>query len=612
MGFKSVYQTLRELFPQVDTRLLKAVAIEHAQNPDSAVEYILTEVLPCIGNSSSAPTFAVKDKGQTVETGIASSSMLGSISGNCAIPSTQNNGRNLDEDSLAYYDANESNDQVSGNSNSALAVGLGECSKDNNREAVGDRDAVFPFLSQDKETDMCADRTGYASSPSVTVECGETDVSLGNVPNVQLDCSNGRLSCDLELGLVSDSLKEQPSGHCNSVEYRVSTEGAIENQTSEVSLIPQTEAESRFDSFLDSEFTHEFPESDAVGALSETLSSTIMTRSGQICRVDLLEDIIEEAKNYKDTVCSAMKEVVGLMEEVEFQENEAEQAKVASARGGLDILEKVEEIKKMLIHAKETNEMHAGEVYGEKSILATEVKELQARLLGLADEKDRSLSMLDEMRKSLQERLAVVEEQKRAAEKETFDKQEIAQRALAEQELIMDKVVQESKLLQQEAEENAKLRDFLMEKGQVVDVLQGEISVICQDVKLLKENFDNRLTLNKSLSLPTDQTSCRLTSSNSSVKSAGSLKSLASMRSITSLNRTTSSRSSASSKSTTSLKSTASDASDLATNQINWPVSPTKSSGEWQLNKSVVRGEYVSYESPRKPLSDEDWELCDM
>ena len=36
-------------------------------------------------------------------------------------------------------------------------------------------------------------------------------------------------------------------------------------------------------------------------------------------------------------------------------------------------------------------------MYGEKSILATEVKELQTRLLGLSDEKDKSISVLDEV-----------------------------------------------------------------------------------------------------------------------------------------------------------------------------------------------------------------------
>ncbi|KAK9724246.1 hypothetical protein RND81_05G058200 [Saponaria officinalis] len=615
MGFKSVYQTLRELFPQVDIRLLKAVAIEHSKDPDSAVEYILTEVLPCTGDGANPPTSAVENNGKTVETRNASSSKLESISGNRAIPSSQNDGHNLKDDSLAFYDANDSDDHVSGNSKTALNVELGE--------AVIDLDGAVSVPAQDRKVDLCDNRTGDASSstvdsgPEQPVLGNGQNISLGNGQNIPQDLNNGSLSCDLELAPVSDSLNEQPSEDCNSAECSVSTECAINDQkTSAASLIPQPkEAENGFNSFLDSEFDHEFPESNAIGAESETLLSTIMTRSGQICRVDLLEDIIEEAKNYKDTVCSAMESVVSLMEEVELQEKEAEQAKVASTRGGLDILEKVEEIKKMLIHAKEANDMHAGEVYGEKSILATEVKELQVRLLGLTDEKERSLSMLDEMRKSLEERLAIVEEQKRAAEKELFDKQEIAQRALADQELIMDKVVQESKLLQQEADENAKLRDFLVEKGRVVDVLQGEISIICQDVKLLKENFDNRLPLNKSLSL--DQTSSRLQSSTSSVKSTASLKSLTSMRSVASLNRTTSLKSTASSRSNVSIRSTTSDGSDLGTYQINWPESPQKtsqqSSPKWQTNNGVVGKEHVTYESKtQKPLSDEDWELCDM
>lgn len=40
---------------------------------------------------------------------------------------------------------------------------------------------------------------------------------------------------------------------------------------------------------------------------------------------------------------------------------------------------------------------HAGEVYGEKAILVTEVKELENRLLSLSDERDKSLAILDEV-----------------------------------------------------------------------------------------------------------------------------------------------------------------------------------------------------------------------
>lgn len=40
---------------------------------------------------------------------------------------------------------------------------------------------------------------------------------------------------------------------------------------------------------------------------------------------------------------------------------------------------------------------HAGEVYGERAILATEVRELQSRLLSLSDERDKSLATLEEV-----------------------------------------------------------------------------------------------------------------------------------------------------------------------------------------------------------------------
>ena len=59
----------------------------------------------------------------------------------------------------------------------------------------------------------------------------------------------------------------------------------------------------------------------------------------------------------QDSLFSAMESVIGLMKEVEFQEKAAQAAKEDATRGGLKILEKVEELKKMLNHAKEANDM---------------------------------------------------------------------------------------------------------------------------------------------------------------------------------------------------------------------------------------------------------------
>lgn len=61
------------------------------------------------------------------------------------------------------------------------------------------------------------------------------------------------------------------------------------------------------------------------------------------------------------------------------------------------------------------------------------------------------------MNQTLEARLAVADELKKAAEKEKLEKEAAARSALAEQEAIMEKVVQESKILQQEAEENSRV-----------------------------------------------------------------------------------------------------------------------------------------------------------
>ncbi|KAM1999240.1 hypothetical protein ACFX16_006697 [Malus domestica] len=96
-------------------------------------------------------------------------------------------------------------------------------------------------------------------------------------------------------------------------------------------------------------------------------------------------------------VQAAMESVINMMREVEVQEKAVDIVQEEASRGGLDIMVKVEELKRMLAHAKDANDMHAGEVFGEKAILATEAKELQSRLLNLLDERDKSLAILNEV-----------------------------------------------------------------------------------------------------------------------------------------------------------------------------------------------------------------------
>nr|XP_048337248.1 paramyosin isoform X1 [Ziziphus jujuba var. spinosa] len=491
MGFKSVYRCLQDVFPQIDARILKAVAIEHSKDADAAVNDVITDVLPYLKRDSVTPTNSpgyqngsglsnlieethpspYSEQGCT--SGVTSDKANDTNNSFCADPQLHDEAEN--EPQFPYVSVpGDSNSQLSGSTASEE-----EHTSDVNNHLSGSAPSEEKHSSDDNNQLI-----GSAPECDGSLLDVESSVAQLVAPFVQEQTQDVR-ECDVQsefcsLLPVADCEKSQASNssdHTSKTDYIVTEMEDIEDELSR---------------------------------------NSIVTRSGHLCRTDILEEIIEDAKSNKRSLFTAMESVINMMREVELQEKAAEQAKEEAAKGGLDILVKVEELKQMLAQAKEANDMHAGEVYGERAILATELKELQSRLLGLSDERDKSLATLDEIHHTLEARLAAAEEVRKAAELEKLEKEESAKNALAEQEAIMKKVVQESKLLQQEAEENAKLREFLMKRGRIVDMLQGEISVICLDVSLLKEKFDERVPLSQSLS--SSQTSCILASSGSSLK----------------------------------------------------------------------------------------------
>ncbi|KAJ9696245.1 hypothetical protein PVL29_008469 [Vitis rotundifolia] len=388
---------------------------------------------------------------------------------------------------------------------------------------------------------------------------GDGIISSLNGQHADSDSFNGPVMCDFDT--VTRKKGQEASG-LDGIQVEMiqvvpdtdAPERLLQAEIDSISCITHCEKEESNVSFDHDAKQEDDFDIEMVGDVAEPVLNTIVTQSGHICSTDFLEEMIEDAKNNKKTLFSSMDSVMNIMREVELQEKAAQQAREEAARGGLEILTRVEELKEMLQHAKEANGMvvyllirrcyliyeflifsqnstnaelsvslslqHAGEVYGEKAILATEARELQSRLLSLSDERDKSLKILDEMRHALEARLTAAEEDIKAAEQVKFEKEDSARKALAEQEAIMEKVVQESMMLKQEAEENSKLQEFLMDRGRIVDMLQGEISVICQDVKFLKVKFDDRVPLSQSLS--SSQTSCKLASSSSSLKSMSS------------------------------------------------------------------------------------------
>ncbi|CAK9151046.1 unnamed protein product [Ilex paraguariensis] len=567
MGFNTVYRVLQEIFPQVaevDTRLLRAVAVEHRKDADAAVEAVLNEIIPFLSERTMV-TSSSNEKGIVLNSpeAVTDANTTSQSDDTLLVDSTCLDEANAwTQNGSSFYDANDGHDQVfrgDGNdelvssekchesndkvgldmSSNAMSValmheaGANDEHHHHNKQGTAQSEEITSLWKYEESRPMVGfDQSSH--SLSTTLEYGDVGANGRMNSSVRdvLGNSDRPAACDLDMADQGEIHQELLYMDGNILEAKNSM---VQLTASPAKELTQNASESSLQlvampDMLTADVAQ--PElTDSINAASKNYISAnemllldgdstlndVITRSGHICSIALLEDIIEDARSNKKTLFSAMESVISLMREVELQEKAAEEAKEEAAGAGLDILIRVEDLKQMLRHAKEANDMHTGEVYGEKAILVTEVRELQSRVHSLSDERDKALAILDEMSQTLEVRLAEAEKLRKEAERERLEKVDTAQKAISDQELIMEKVVQESNILKQETEENSKLREFLIDRGRVVDMLQGEISVICQDVKLLKEKFDDHVPLSKSFT--SSQTSCILASSSSSSKS---------------------------------------------------------------------------------------------
>ncbi|KAL8029020.1 hypothetical protein ABFX02_14G201000 [Erythranthe guttata] len=573
MGFHQVFHSLQEVFPEIDARILRAVAVEHSRDADAAVEAVLVEIIPFLseisrpGTPLSGSTTSVGKPSQadvhsvaTVETGVSVPAHFVDYTGEPNGLNLNHRGKKPALHAEPFYDTYDGPYEGERSVRQARVYQLNGKGVRKNADVLVRRRSQGIVINEDraqKNADVHR-RSEAVAFETIGLNTLQSEVRGDSKENETVSADK----CPThELGIVQDEvleidqqinpLKEKedfdhlevnfgglaikesdvgkscPDGNNSDVEIAspivdALTTGVLENSSE---LVVVSEVDGSDEGKLELEVslptnTDPIVESSCniVGTEDESTLSTSMSQSSQVQVMDALEEIITDARNNKKTMFAAMESVISLMREVELKEQAVEQAKVEAAVGGSDVLFKVEELKQLVQSAKDANGMHAGEVYGEKAILATELRELQSRVLSLSDERDKSLSVLDEMRRTLEVRLAAAENEIKSAEEETIEKEKAAMEAFAEQKLIMEKVVEESKILKQQAEDNAMLQEFLMDRGRVVDMLQGEIAVICHDVRLLKEKFEEHVPYSKSLA--SSQTSCILASSTSSSKTS--------------------------------------------------------------------------------------------
>ncbi|XP_073283307.1 uncharacterized protein [Primulina huaijiensis] len=531
MGFKKVYKCLQKLFPQIDARALRAVAIEHSKDPDAAVEAVLAEIIPFFDDRSRSniPLIRSISMGNSPNEATAPTQLVDSMPRETIDPAQEIFMNNMNDGKhQSLHDGISGSDELFYDAYSGQHEGEGITAEITLSQNCGETSmkTLIPVMLKDENGINI-----FESEVSVDPERKVTN-GVDNYPESSIKISTDKNSCltlgtmenvDMGVNQVTNLTQERNDfdGHTATSEENDQGKPIAEGEKlvcDPAAVAVQDLTTERSVHLIVLPDMHGGESDDTVRIEDEFTLSETMSESGGIQTINVLDEIVADARNNKKTLFSTMESVVSMMREVELKEQVAGKAKEDAFKEDSDALDKVEELKQMLQNAKEANDMHAGEVYGEKAILATELRELQSRLLFLSDEKDKSLAILYEMHQILEERLAAAENEINSVEQEKIEKQKFAQKALAEHEMDMKKVLREANILKQQAEENAKLREFLMDRGCVVDMLQGEIAVICQDVKRLKENLDQRVPLSKSLS--SAQTSFILASSSSSSKSS--------------------------------------------------------------------------------------------
>ncbi|KAL5995870.1 hypothetical protein ACLOJK_025942 [Asimina triloba] len=463
---------------QVDVRILKAVAIEHSNDVDAAAEFVVLEVLPTI----SSRLADCKPASQQAEhpSGRVESEEPSSLLNCHEAPAEIHQRAKFSPTVCTGEDFGGAHQQM--DSSCVQLTSLDDSSSGASLHSPSDRDQT----SVDSETRVVFPTNGHNTSVMVgSKQYSYSAVVSGTHKDASVaDENSSSQPCIPELPCNKpdvDHFVASNGGKCENHSDTSSLEGESTIQNFPVQSIIAEEKYDLIDHVSTEGKNDCFSISECIGTISTCSSEPQLTasanpddlpgttdayhdsqhataiQSSQTTSIDYLEEFITNARSNKKTLLSAMESILDMARDVEQQEKAAEQVKEEGANDSVVTLAKVEELKQMLDHAKEMRQ------------------ELEARMAAAAREID-------------------------IAERERQEKEESASKAYAEQQLIMEKVVEESKKIQQQAEENAKLREFLVDRGRVVDALQGEISVICEDVKALKERIDGRLPLSKSLS----------------------------------------------------------------------------------------------------------------
>ncbi|TYJ23103.1 hypothetical protein E1A91_A08G168500v1 [Gossypium mustelinum] len=181
---------------------------------------------------------------------------------------------------------------------------------------------TFPFLlrKKDKCSQMSYQTTdiedGFSKTPQVAPFTSADDTA----PLLENGSSDDKLNFDGPMDFNKDL--------CRSSSFN----GTMVGEENAVSMLVPSYSQEQFPEI----FVGLKSQQGCIGEMSDVEDetfNTVVSRSSQTCRINLLEEIIEDAKDNKKILFQTMQSIMNLMKEVELQEAAVEQAKEEAARG---------------------------------------------------------------------------------------------------------------------------------------------------------------------------------------------------------------------------------------------------------------------------------------
>ncbi|XP_051225518.1 uncharacterized protein [Lolium perenne] len=203
---------------------------------------------------------------------------------------------------------------------------------------------------------------------------------------------------------------------------------------------------------------------------------------------DLNKNISDTTKS-KELLTSLYESTIMRMKEVELQEENSRLAKQNANKAHQNYLAMVEHFTQLIENSKESNDKQAQVVGEEKCLLVALTQDLQSRLAKLSAQRDEALATVQEIKCELDARLATSMEEEAIALEDIMQTEKVALLVRKDKESTVGSIMEESRKLQKESEENILLRGLLLDQGRLIDIMQGEISSIHANVVAMKERI---------------------------------------------------------------------------------------------------------------------------